>query len=778
MSPTPSYSVKFTREACHALQRLQRHEQRRIRDVFPLLDRDGRNTLTGAGPRKWRRRRLGSLRVIWAWDEQNRTILILRAGHRDGDFYERIPDDLSATRDDDPDAKDTAGAAEAEKITYDATPCVANDEAWYGFVYGGYRYRPDLSEEQEEFFGTLGKGVWENTPYSGSAVQILQSGPGTGKTVCAAEMAFRAFEHFKSVGKVCYVALLVPPELAVDLLQFPRVRELRRQADTHDPNPFFLGDFVSWVRSLDPNSAGRLVPEKLELQALERLARPEKIDPLDLMLYRAILGRDEPKDLSLSPHRERIDRLREMVPTERFLAKLREIAGKEGATETWASKPLARHELSEHLTRNPPAPPKGGQAAFLILDEAQDLYNADHKAMKTICESWRRRSGLPVGLLVLGDKNQRIVPNGSTWTDYEVHPRSLQRNYRNSQPILELANRVLALSRSLGSEFRHPERASSPANPGEKAEPVRLLRCPTAREADEFLRLMDSKRAIEEERELLRRLSQKTKVLARREFQGYQNLQCLLPKSAKGREFASCVGYRLFEGRGEPTWDDITQWYTLITRTQSRLLLVATDEEYERMWGLFRECEEREWTRAEECIAWVLELNSEADLSDDSESHKRELLRAFAEGKPYYDTCEVADHLGLDRTGFERDALEALARGAAKLDCDEGRLQDRPSLRCLLLRAGGRSWEAARFASKAWEQDPSERRRVIRAIADDLERGSGLPMRLPFEASRVRAAFLGEPLDAMGLALEHLIDPEVYLPAHLLGQLENVLRTE
>src|SRR5262245_53826292 len=89
----------FSREAVQALQRLPGLEQRRVRDVLPLLGADGRNTKRLHGGGRYLQRRLGDLRVIWRPTGDDGSLAVVRIARRREDTHQRLPDDLRATFD-------------------------------------------------------------------------------------------------------------------------------------------------------------------------------------------------------------------------------------------------------------------------------------------------------------------------------------------------------------------------------------------------------------------------------------------------------------------------------------------------------------------------------------------------------------------------------------------------------------------------------------------------------------------------------------------------------
>jgi hypothetical protein len=758
------------------LQRLPRDHQRRVRQALQIIGIDSRNTIALAGAEKRWRRRAGPLRLIWSRDGAG-DVVVLRIAFRREDTYRPTTGAIATETDErlPPDDVDAAGLDEAARVSYYADGYLRDDQSWYSFVYGDYRLQPHLSPEQLALLDQI-RMLRPNSRCLRGTEQAIEGGPGTGKTVCATHLACMAFEEWSRCGRPGYVALVLPACLIEDIRRYPPVGPLCR---SHDER-FFLGDYLAWGRCLLPRDAGRIPEPDVELEALRLAARFHGVDgvqPLDLSLYRAfVLDGRAVKDVTQAEHQARVRRLARIRP-DVFERQLAEVMVADGSRAlTGDAGPLPRHRMSERLANDPPPPPPGTGRALVVVDEAQDLFRADRHAIQALCRAWRER-GVETHLLVLADLNQRVEPTGFDWQGLGPR-RRFDRNYRNSRKILDFANRVLELARGQGG-CRHPERGTSSVEVAEEGEAVRVLLCGSPAEARDVLTQL-GQGVQEERRELIRRLSQQVKVLSPVSVEGGERLRNVLllsAKQAKGREFAACLAYRLFAGQGPPTAGEVFRWYTLLTRAQSRLLLVLTTEDQCRLaelgWG-FSDCTICTTRDTAKCLEWVSELTSEADLSEMPQDVEAELLRACREGRPYLDTYQAVRWAGLDVRAFEGRALDALASRGGPL---AGLLDQASctSLRCLLLRAEKRSWRAAEEAAGLLRTDPAEGERIIRAVADDLTTGRRLPIRMPLEATRVLARFLGEEFPA-GHPLPGLRGKRTSLPAYMRSLLKQCLQ--
>jgi hypothetical protein len=123
------------------------------------------------------------------------------------------------------------------------------------------------------------------------------------------------------------------------------------------------------------------------------------------------------------------------------------------------------------------------------------------------------------------------------------------------------------------------------------------------------------------------------------------------------------------------------------------------------------------------------------------------LLTALSGGRPNPNTYQAIRWSGVAVEVFEAKVMKLRTRISAAMDSVATRSESPrcQSLRALLLRTQGRSWEAARVAAHLMKTDPGEGRRIILAVASDLEEGTAGHLPLPLEAARMRNQLLGQP---------------------------------
>ncbi|XWK87921.1 MAG: hypothetical protein U7127_27675 [Phormidium sp.] len=731
--------VKIIRAAFREIQKLSSEDFRKVCKIIsrfhPKKD-NYENTISLQGFSHWRRTRLGDVRVIWERVDAD-NILVIKAGLRK-DIYDNLFDNPNC---DEP-------LTVEQLLNPDATPLKNNptyqvpltnisdsdwkqeaEDTWYKFVYGGgYRYSPLLTSYQQEVLSGL-------TPHStNNKAWIVQSAPGTGKTVCAALKACEMYwEHEWNT------MLIVPEALCQDVAKFAEIKQTLEL----NPEGFWLGTFRDFLAKVDPKLHSRLATPEQESEVLWRLDNPHIPDSQlissrevisysdDVLLYQAFILNQENIQRNRSPiykaNQERIKELEERIKPNKWKEKL--------------GNSLCRLDAASQLKQQPPLAPFTDKPTILIVDEAQDFLLTELQALIAVREAWEKQ-GYPTYLWFLGDLNQKIKPTDLyIWGHLELGDSvKLLYNYRNSRRILEFANQFLKFAEPFRNRHQEIPETSDPKNAFEVGESVSLVSFPSQEEALEFLHLLNS--SVQEEgreRYFLRLSANRVKVLCGdRIFPKFNNLEIFPAAQAKGREFEACVAFGIFAGTGTPSLQESLQWYTLLTRPRSRLLIVATSQELERIGNDYFQCCRR--IDAQSAATWIAEIASDNDISEirnNAENKKQELLASCAKGLPFFDTYLVLDLAGVsgeELSRWEQEAIAELSNHSANLPRELEQIpSNNISLRCLLLRAMHRSWEAVDLAFKLQQNNPEEYQRLLTSIAQDLENKN-----LPYEAARVR----------------------------------------
>ncbi len=712
--------IAIIRAAFREIQRLTAPDLKRVYEILLSLSRgEDSDTKALQGYNSLRRTRSGDWRVIWKRQAQD-VILVIKAGRR-GDVYDNLFDErnydnsllLSELR-------KPYGVEAEEHPTYQWDQ--PEEKNWYQYVYGGYRYTPILTPEQRVIFGKPLESL--SNPYIQSK-WLVQSSPGTGKTVCATLLACEL-----SQSDYTNVTLIIPDALKAELSEYSEVKKAKTRAN------FYIGTLRDWLAKIDPTIFNNLATPEEEFLALQEATRknrhksslqPEEIHKNYAILYQAFVldkkNANRPKDTIFSSYKETgiLD----------YLAKIKPESWREAL-----SNRCCRLDAAHQLQSNPPSPPPNALRSILIVDEAQDYLLAELQALMSVCDNWTSQRH-PTHLWLLGDLNQRIQPTDFDWRQLGIEDEQLEirRNYRNSQRILEFANQsiTIALKEAKRLRGRHPIPPADPEDAFEVGESVRLLVYDSIQDADNFLQqLAQASQEQETQRYLLHSLANAVKVLSPHSIPNADGgLIVLNAERAKGREFEACVAFRLFTGTSQPSIENSFRWYTLLTRARSRLLIVATQDEFERVEKTYlKTCERIDPQRA---IAWITEVASDVDLEQITDDVEQRLFERCRGGYLYWDTYLALDLASVDLGGWEAKAINFLRKHSQEaLKAELEQIHD-PRLRCLLLRAMHYSWKAVSEIGELEATDYKEYERIINAIAQELEHKN-----LPLEAARVR----------------------------------------
>lgn len=752
--------VKIIRAAFREIQKLSYDNSQIVYQIISGLSQGSHQDVKSLqGHEKLWRTRQGKLRVIWELDSGN--IVVIKAGLR-GDVYDRVFDRRDRT---DPLEIEAIKAIEelnkpqgtalvyhpAYEISLENSNWNKEEDRWYKFIYANYyRYSPVLTDHQKQPFDELRQSGIRSTKD-----WLVQSAPGTGKTVCAALLACELHRDPK-----WNTMLIVSPAVREDLENYSEIKKIKEQ----NSEGFWLGTFPDWVRKVAPELGDRLATSEEELTALRELVRFEglapnlgKISSRDVLLYQAfVLDRENGnnnRNAIFQENRERIEILENIRP-ELWTRRLERLGDR-----------LCNFGVATQLISAPPSPPYQNRPTILIVDEAQDFLLAQLKALIAVRKDWENQRP-STSLCLLGDLNQRIQPVDFDWGQLQLgRPIELKYNYRNSRHILKFANQFLEFA----NQGRHGRRFPEPSDPKyavEEGEQVRLLEYPSSELALKFLDSFDSRVNSsgegQGERYFLQQSANQVKVLWTNPDGNQRRLEILNAEKAKGREFEACVAFRIFENNGTSQLEESFQWYTLLTRPRSRLLVVATTEEIERIGRRYFECcQTIDAIDAEQAANWITEFASGVDVSllkDNPQETQEKLLKGCDNGPPYLDTYFVLNLAKVESESlyeWEQKAIKRLQKYYNDLpkelenntDCTNSlkeELKNVPSenisLRCLLLRAMNCSWQAVEEASGFQHSNEKEYKRLVESIAKDLEHKN-----LVYEAARVREK-IGKPI--------------------------------
>lgn len=748
-------SVKIIRAAFREIQKLSYDNSQIVYQIISGLSQGSHQDVRSLqGYEKLWRTRDGKLRVIWERDSGN--IVVIKAGLR-GDVYDRVFDSRDRT-----DPREIKAIEElnrpqgtalvdhpAYEIPLEDTNWNQEEDRWYKFIYANYyRYSPVLNSYQKQLFAELMQhGI------SSTKEWLVQSAPGTGKTVCAALLAC---ELHRDQG--WNTMLIVPPAVREDLENYSEIKKIREQ----NSEGFWLGTFPDWVRKVDPELGDRLATSEEELEALQKikdryLPSLGEVSSRDVLLYQAFVLK---RENSNQPNQENYNQRRNAIYQEnRQRIEILERIEPEW-WETMLGNRLCNLDVATQLKSAPPPPPYQNQPTILIVDESQDFLLAKLQALIAVRKAWENQRHSTY-LWLLGDLNQRIQPVDFRWEQLELgRPIELKYNYRNSRHILKFANQFLEFANQENARYngRHFPKPSDPEYAVEVGEQVRLLEYSSSELALKFLAFLDLRVKAsgegQDERYFLQQSANQVKVLWTNPDENqyeFSSIEILNAEKAKGREFDACVAFRIFENNGTRL-EESFQWYTLLTRPRSRLLVVATTEELERIGRNYFEC--CETIDSAQAASWITEFASGVDINllrDNVQETQEKLLKGCDNyGHPYLDTYFVLNLAKIENENenenenlykWEQKAINRLQQSSNSL---QRKLKNVPSdnisLRCLLLRAMNCSWQAVEEASRFKNSNQEEYKRLVESIAKDLEHKN-----LVYEAARVREK-IGKPI--------------------------------
>jgi hypothetical protein len=625
---------------------------------------------------------------------------------------------------------------------------VNKTSSWYQFIYGAYLYSPHLTQEQIKLFYELLETL---TSYSYSNYSeltninsfLLQSAPGTGKTVCAAVIASEFYKNHD-----CNVVLILPEALCSELREYTEIKEILQDQQSN----FFVGSFAEWLCQSAPELYQLVATSSEELQALQAeaqrvhaISKNELLGYRDLILFRAfVLERNEIYQSRHPNYYENIPRL-EFLTQNINLSRWKE---RLGLKKSWLQ---GVKEITEFAY-----PVEDRNTTIFILDEVQDYLRYEIRAIIKMLERWQVDYNHNSILWLLGDKNQNIMPTDFDWGQLELtRTNSLRYNYRNTKCIIEFANIFHSFAQAANSVVRHLPKPSNPEDAFEKGERVKILEFGSEEKALEILNTL-SKKIINpfssNQRSLLKEISSRVKVICKDIPDKYKNLpgiDYLNIQQAKGREFDGCIALCVLGGQGTPSFEEATSWYTTFTRPRYRLLVIATTEEIKRIGkDKFNQCENIQISNVDEALNWITEFANGEQIFRNIEGVSNVIYDSLNSDtiRIFWDTYAALRLARIDDTKLaeiEYKAIQLLAKNHQRQNIlqEFNLLQpeqvpsdsDRIPLRCLLLRSLGLYWDAVKEASLLKEIDTKEYERIILAIANELEK-----KQLIYEAARVR----------------------------------------
>jgi len=736
------YSVKVVRAVLKDLQRLSQGYSEDIAHTIHELSQGrlgNRRKLQGYRG-LWRTRR-NEIRVIWTPLGHN-AVLVIKAGLRD-QVYQDVGEDRNRRNPLNLSDVLKIPAAQTEDLpTYELN---LDRQSWYQFVYGDYLYYPVLTQAQKTVFEEFKDAALNFNPHQDRVTSLLlQSSPGTGKTVLAAFIASELHQSFFNV------ALILPEMLCNYVKEIANIKQIQQ----HSP-ALFVGTLREWFEKIAPKQLhAKVASFSEELDAFRNAIRANQdFSQHDLYLYRSFINPGDQfnhvRDPIYQDNQARINQIRHLIPVPE--AWKRNLHNK----KSWL-------DGLEELTAKLAPINQGENATIFIFDEAQDYLIHELQLIVEMLKRWKR-DGHRTVICLLGDMNQRIYPVNFDWGHLELNRRyTLKYNYRNTEKILEFANIFHNFARRRNRGNRHLPEPSSPSDAFEKGEPVKLLECSSKEEAWDFLEQLSqtikhSTDRHDRGRYLMRKLSDRVTLIHQsipEERQNLDGIEYVSIEKAKGREFEACIAFCVFEGQAEmPSFEEANNWYMIFTRPRYRLLAIATSDEISRIGREhFDKCEHFNISNRQSLLDWIAELSNAEDLIQNSNAISDLIDRGLKteQIQIYWDTYTALQRARIDDgkiAEIEAKILAALKNQDRDILREElaqtkfiFSLIDRVQLRCLILRSLDRSWEAVDEAAQIAQDYPQQYHRLLKAIADEL-----VAKGLIYEAARIREK-IGLPL--------------------------------
>lgn len=280
------YIVRFVSAAIREARKLPLLDNENVHEIIKEMSIGNRGDFRKlSGYENLWRTRKNDTRVIWTKID-DREILVVRVGQRK-EIYQNIHKNRSEGE-----ILDISNLLGIEKDRINNIPAYEwtedNSRSWHHFIYNSYLYSPVLTKEQNEVFDKLKQQMSNPNKLQNSISSFLvQSSPGTGKTVCAVLVACELHK-----ANNWNVTLILPEILCSEIKEFTCIKqELNKKS-----GKFFVGTIHEWFAQLNSDIYNEIATLDEELIALkvaaERVHIPQ-ISAQDLSLYNSFVYSSE-----------------------------------------------------------------------------------------------------------------------------------------------------------------------------------------------------------------------------------------------------------------------------------------------------------------------------------------------------------------------------------------------------------------------------------------------------------------------------------------------------
>ena len=469
---TPENRTFNTKLQGFRVKQVKEHEESNGRNFFPLY-----------------RYKSGSFRIIWT--KNNNDYVIVRVGARKSIYDELNYSNLSAR---------------LFWLLHDSVNEVVD------FFQKHFKFYPNLSAQQENICSVKNekqfhrqKRHFEIQLFDNGSDLIVAGGAGTGKSICASNLAINFINNAKEQGFNPQVYYIAPQCLVEYFSKNPLLTKLIANES------LTITTYRSWLRKIFNLDDTFDVPEWLELGTLRLVAQNNSYNYQHLILFHIynIQGNTpKQKELTSIDHEKEISELvkiklssyfEKLIEYFAFFLTVSEIlkAKHESKISNWehlnelynykiknnkfltsslfkVSKNLMDQIESkkiissfniykEKLSNSKFKPSRTGitqiseieiknniptnDHVLILVDETQDLMEKEINLISNLAEYWRKNE-INTNIRFYGDQNQRLFPTGYTWEQVKLINGTviyLDENYRNSEQILGFSNQLLEL---------------------------------------------------------------------------------------------------------------------------------------------------------------------------------------------------------------------------------------------------------------------------------------------------------------------------------------------
>ncbi|WP_448513675.1 DEAD/DEAH box helicase family protein, partial [Parathermosynechococcus lividus] len=229
MQANAETDVRITKKAIKQIQKLSVRDFELVESIIKGFSQgDYGDYRRLEGYKNLFRTRRNDVRVIWTQnDNDHNNLLVIRAARRDK-AYEGIKEDANQ--------KESLSWTTLLDVEEEKTEDIPIHRffsqyhaSWRQFIYGGYLYSPVLTREQQKVFNELLEKSQDSYNDRQIFSLLIQSAPGTGKTICAASLACQLYENLG-----WHITLILPATLCEEVKEFICIKQIKEKYNNQD----------------------------------------------------------------------------------------------------------------------------------------------------------------------------------------------------------------------------------------------------------------------------------------------------------------------------------------------------------------------------------------------------------------------------------------------------------------------------------------------------------------------------------------------------------------